>query len=39
MLHEEAIAWALKFLPEVSDDTIAKGLVAAQAHALSLIHI
>jgi hypothetical protein len=33
MLHEEAIAWALTFLPEVSEDTIAKGLVAAQAHA------
>jgi predicted amidohydrolase YtcJ len=33
MLHEEAIVWALQFLPGTTDDTYARGLLAGQAHA------
>lgn len=33
MLHEEAIAWALHSLPEITDATRAAGLRAGQAHA------
>jgi predicted amidohydrolase YtcJ len=33
MLHEDAIAWALKRLPETDDDAWRTGLVAGQAHA------
>jgi predicted amidohydrolase YtcJ len=33
MLHEEAIAWALTFLPGTTDEVYARGLLAGQAHA------
>jgi predicted amidohydrolase YtcJ len=33
MLHEEAIAWALRFLPGTTDETYARGLLTGQAHA------
>ncbi|MEO6298993.1 MAG: amidohydrolase [Paracoccaceae bacterium] len=33
MLHEEAINWACGFLPETSDETLARGLLAGMAHA------
>lgn len=33
MLHEEAINWALAFLPATSDETFGQGLMAGQAQA------